>query len=70
MDTDIAWEIDDDTEIINDSNEIIPEKFVKLSAKDLTYQDFFRYYMVQNIPCLIQDVVENWENGIIQLLVD
>ena len=36
------------------------EKFVKLSAKAMTYQDFFRNYMVKNLPCLIQDLMDGW----------
>ena len=26
------------------------EKFVKLSAKTMTYEDFFKNYMVKNLP--------------------
>ena len=36
------------------------EKFVKLSAKTMTYEDFFKNYMAKNLPCLIQDLMDDW----------
>ena len=50
-------EIDDLDHEREDDEDVVPEKFVKLSAKDLTYAYFFQNYMLKNVPCLIKDAI-------------
>ena len=44
----------------HETDDEVPEKFVKLSANDLTYANFFQNYMLKNVPCLIQDAIDDW----------
>ena len=42
------------------NKEVLTKEFLKLSAKNLSYQDFFKDFMLQNVPCLIKDAIDEW----------
>ena len=51
-------EFDEQKKIENDST--LLNRFPVKSAKDLIYSDFFYEFMLQNKPCLIHELMNDW----------
>ena len=57
----MPFEIEKIGERMAKTNSTFLESFPIKSCKDLTYNEFFHEFMLQNKPCLIRDLMDDWE---------